>query len=416
MQFLYNFSVRLYGLAIRLAAPFHAKANLWVSGRKNWQTRLQQATLHKKDWIWFHCASLGEFEQGRPLIEKIRQEQPEKPILITFYSPSGYEIRKNYSGADHICYLPLDTQENAEAFLNIVQPSAVFFIKYEIWVNFLVEMKARNIPVFLVSAMVRENSRFFRGLLKNVFRKGFLSFSWIFAQTPEVAKILSSFLGHDRISVSGDTRFDRTVEIKNQFQPIPEMENFLEEDDFCVVCGSTWPKDEEIILKVSEKLKAMPIKWIIAPHEINRIRLISVVAKHPYEMITWSAIEKCDPTFKMLWIDNIGMLSKLYHFGSMAYLGGGFGKGIHNVLEATAYGCPVVFGPKYKKFHEAVSLVEIGGGLPIQSADQLEEIVLRLFANHEALKSLQQKNLAFMQENLGATEVILQKVRELNRL
>lgn len=413
MQFLYNISVRAYGLALRLAAPFHAKARLWVHGRKDWQNKLKQGLGEKRNWVWFHCASLGEFEQGRPLMESIKEKSPETPILLTFFSPSGYEIRKNYSGADHVCYIPLDTPNAANQFLDLVQPKAIFFIKYEIWVHFLQEMARRNIPAFLVSAMVRPNSRFVKGLLSPVFKKGFAAFSWIFTQNQETLNVLQGFLGTDRISISGDTRFDRTIAIRNQFQHIKGMERFLEQEEFCIICGSTWPQDEEILLQVAEELKELPIKWVIAPHEINRIRILSTVSKYPYEMITWSAIEKCDPNFRMLWIDNIGMLSKLYHYGQIALIGGGFGKAVHNTLEATAFGCPVIFGPNFKKFNEIVTLVERGGGFPIHSAQEFKALVLRFYEDRTYLAKVQEENLAFMQDSLGATEAILTKVREL---
>lgn len=415
MRWLYNLSVRAYGLAIRLASPFVPKARLWVQGRKNWPEALKSATKGKSDWIWFHCASLGEFEQGRPLMEAIRKEYPQFPILLTFYSPSGYEIRKNYAGADHICYMPLDTGENAKVFCDIIRPKFAIFVKYEIWANFLAELSSRQIAVYLASCMVRKNSRFFRGMQKEIFRDAFKSFKWIFAQTPEVVDILREFTGKDHISLSGDTRFDRVLEIRDKFSPIREMGNFLS-DEFCVVCGSTWPKDEEIILQVAAELQDLPIKWIVAPHEINQIRILSTVSKHPYEMITWSAIEKCDPEYRVLWIDNIGMLSRLYHYGTIAYIGGGYAHGVHNTLEATAYGCPVAFGPKYQKFNEILALVERGGGAPVTNAKALKAWVLRFYENREELKKVRQENLQFMEENKGATAIILQKIKELEAL
>jgi 3-deoxy-D-manno-octulosonic-acid transferase len=416
MQFLYNLSVGAYGLALKLAAPFHAKARLWTEGRRNWQSALEKGLGGKKNWIWFHCASLGEFEQGRPLMEAIREQNPSAHILLTFFSPSGYEIRKNYSGANHVCYLPLDSPQSARQFLDLVQPKAVFFIKYEIWVHFLTEMGQRKIPLFLVSAMVRPNSRFVNGLLSPVFKRAFASFSWIFTQNEETQAVLSQFLNSSRISISGDTRFDRTVAIRNQFQPIAGMERFLQPEDFCIVCGSTWSKDEDLILKIAEELRDLPIKWVIAPHEINRIRILSTVSKYPYEMITWSAIDKCDPNFRMLWIDNIGMLSKLYHYAQIAYIGGGFGKAVHNTLEATAFGCPVIFGPNYKKFNEIVTLVERQGGFPILNHEDLKNQILRFFNDRALLEKVNQENLAFMQDSLGATEAILSKVREITTL
>lgn len=415
MQILYNLSVKAYGFAILLATPFIPKARLWVSGRRDWQTKLKAKVEEKTgEWVWFHCASLGEFEQGRPLMEAIRIEHPGLRILVTFFSPSGYEIRKNYSGANYVAYLPLDTVANAHQFLKIIQPKAAFFIKYEIWVNFLKEMNRRNVPAFLVSAMVRPNSKFVKGGMKSVFKSAFSTFKWVFTQNKETKEVLEAFLNTDKISISGDTRFDRTVAIRNQFQPIPGMERFLAGDEFCIVCGSTWPKDEEMILQVVEDLKELPIKWIIAPHEINRIRILSIVSKFPYEMITWSAIEKCDPNFRMLWIDNIGMLSKLYHYGQLAVIGGGFGKAVHNTLEATAFGCPVFFGPNFHKFNEIVTLVERQGGFPFNSATELKAHILRFYNDRELLHKTQQENLAFMQESLGATEAVLSKIRELN--
>lgn len=415
MQFLYNLSVRAYGFAIQVASPFLPKAKLWVSGRKDWAKLLKEKIEGLGgDWVWFHCASLGEFEQGRPLMEALKAESPSLRILVTFFSPSGYEIRKNYPGADFISYLPLDTPANARRFFEIIQPKAAFFIKYEIWINFLLEMDYRKIPAFLVSAMVRPNSRFVTGPMRAVFKKAFSTFKWIFTQNKETESVLSAFLNTDKISISGDTRFDRTVAIRNQFKPIPGMERFLQGDEFCIVCGSTWPKDEEMILEVMESLKDLPIKWIIAPHEINRIRILGTVSKFPYEMITWSAIEKCDPNYRVLWIDNIGMLSKLYHYGQLAVIGGGFGKAVHNTLEATAYGCPVFFGPNFHKFNEIVTLVDQQGGFPFHSSDELKSLILRFYQDRALLQKTRQENLEFMQDSLGATEAILTKIRELN--
>lgn len=405
----YNIGIRAYRLAIGLASPFKAKAKLWIQGRKSWRKNLRKAIDSDSNWVWFHCSSLGEFEQGRPLIEAIKAKYPDYKILLTFFSPSGYEIRKNYALADHIAYLPLDTPSNAKAFLEIVNPKLVFFVKYDLWLNFIAETKRQKIPMVLISVLLRADSKFLKSAFKKLYQKAFQAFSWIFTQDEDSLVLLKNFAGCEAISVAGDTRFDRVAELPAKFIPIPEIDQFIA-GRRCIVAGSPWPKDEAILLPTIAKMRQADLCWIIAPHEIHPAHIDQHIATSDGRMVKFSAMAHDDAKVDVLWIDNIGILSRLYHYSTLVYIGGGFGAGIHNTQEAAIYGNPVLFGPRFENFKEAVDMVKAGGAKAVHSADELENALSFWLQDADALAKTRAQNIAYMQACTGATEIILTKM------
>ena len=361
---------------------------------------------------WFHCSSLGEFEQGRPVIEKLRSQYPDSKILLTFFSPSGFEIRKDYKGADWVFYLPLDSNGNAKRFFDIVDPSLVVFVKYDYWYYYLTECRKRNIPLLLVSGIFRQDQPFFKSY-GDLHRKMLNCFTHFFLQDKESLQLLQSINLKNAV-VAGDTRFDRVSEIAENFKPIEEVEKFRGSSQV-LVAGSTWPEDEKLI---KDALTNFPdLKLIIAPHEIhkehiNQLRSIFPDAVLYSQLIAYSSRPI---TSNCLIIDNIGMLSRLYHYATVTYIGGGFNKGIHNTLEAAVYGKPVLFGPNYKKFKEAIGLIETGGGICINSSTELSAILQKLINNKNELELSSKKSFDFVKQNKGATEKILDYI-EANRL
>lgn len=408
MRLLYTISILAYRLAISIAYLFNSKARKWIDGRKGIFENLQKSIHGSSPLAWFHCASLGEFEQGRPVIEAFRKKHPDHKILITFFSPSGYEIRKNYAVADHVYYLPLDTKANAEKFISITQPKIVLFVKYEFWFNYLDVLHKRGIPMYLISAIFRPNQHFFKSY-GGWFRKALHYYTHIFAQN-EASKQLMNSIGIDRVTVSGDTRFDRVAEIAAGTKHFPVAEAFSK-NSFVLVAGSTWEEDEKLLAGLTREHKQL--KMIIAPHEIgdNKISsLVSLLERHASVLRFSLADEEAAQRAQVLVIDNIGMLSSLYRYGKIAYIGGGFGKGIHNTLEAAAYGMPVIFGPNYEKFPEAKALVKLGGAFSISNYNELNNIVPSFMNDQKKLEHTSKVSNDYVQQNKGATEIILRKI------
>jgi 3-deoxy-D-manno-octulosonic-acid transferase len=415
-----------------MIAPWNPKARMWLRGRKDMFSKIAAAFSGKKDKVvWMHCASLGEFEQGRPLLEKIRADYPASTIVLTFFSPSGYEIKKDYPGADHIFYLPADSRRNAKKFIDAVNPSIVLWIKYDYWYYFLAELKKRKIPVLLVSAVFRADQTFFRWYGK-LHRYMLSCFSHIFVQTADSSELLKRIGLSAQVDVSGDTRFDRVIEIAEQFEPIPLVEKFCGTRPV-VVAGSTWEEDEE---ELDHYANSNPDTcFIIAPHEVDEGRLkeieelfhrsirLSELEKQPENPVP--AEKKAghrgrslhgSPGPNVLIIDNIGMLSRLYRYAKIAYIGGGFGDdGVHNVLEAAVYGKPVVMGPVIDKYVEAMELVDCGGGIVIDSALEAEAVFSRLFSNEEEYILSAQASRDYVFSKKGATAMVMGYVQA-NRL
>lgn len=406
MGILYNTGIRAYSLAISLAAPFNEKARLLSSGRKETLKKIRTFKRKPGRLIWFHAASLGEFEQGRPVMEYLRKIEPDTQILLTFFSPSGYEIRKNYTGADYILYLPGDTPGNAAKLINCFQPDAAVFIKYEFWNNYLQQLHKRRIPTYLISAIFRQEQTFFKSWGK-WYRQMLNYFDKLYVQDDQSQELLKS-IGITHVQVTGDTRFDRVKQIATDAKDIEKMELFCNGQQ-AIVCGSTWPPDEDILFEYINRHEGQ-CKWIIAPHEIGEGHIQSILNKCKKKVARYTLVETNLSDYDVLIIDCIGLLSSIYRYGCIAYIGGGFGVGIHNTLEAAVYGIPVIFGPKYKKFNEAVKLIEQGGGFSISNGTELKELLDSLFQAPAIRETAGQKALEYVNSQLGATQIISQEL------
>lgn len=416
---LYSLFLKLYLLGIRIAALANPKAKKWLQGRKEIFEVIRKKMLTvapnlpgRPPVIWMHCASLGEFEQGRPLLEQVRRSHPSAKIVLTFFSPSGYEIRKNYEGADAVFYLPMDSGGNAERFVDLVQPSLVFWVKYEYWFHYLSELKKRSIPVLLVSGIFRESQPFFKWYGR-LWKEMLHCFTHFFVQNEASVQLLAGVGIKENVSLSGDTRFDRVLSIARQATNVPYIDSFCKQDRV-LVAGSTWDEDEVELLHY---IKSHPgIKFIIAPHEVDEPNMQDVKKMFP-DALRYSTLVEWQGTIPegchILLIDNIGMLASLYRYATVAMVGGGFGaSGIHNVLEAAVYGKPVVFGPVYEKYDEAVGLVEAGGAWVATGPITLENVLDELFNDEEKLQQSAAAAKQFVAGRAGASEKILNYIQE----
>ena len=403
----YNFGIYIYSLLIHLLAPFSRKPRKMMKGHWIVYELLRQQKEDGAKYIWFHAASLGEFEQGRPLIEKIRERYPEYKILLTFFSPSGYEVRKNYKGADIVCYLPLDKPRNVNKFLDIIQPCMAFFIKYEFWKNYLDELHKRNIPVYSISSIFRKEQIFFKWY-GGTYRKVLANFDQLFVQN-ETSKRFLSKIGINKVTVVGDTRFDRVLEIRQEAKDLPLVEAF-KGNSMTIVAGSSWQPDEDLFI---EYFNTHPdIKLIIAPHVIDENHLVEIISKLKRPYVRYSkANEQNVKNADCLIIDGFGLLSSIYRYGEIAYVGGGFGVGIHNILEAAVYGIPVIFGPKYHKFMEAKQLLEENGAFSIKNYEELSQLLDKMISDTEYLKEVGANADNYVRKNLGASEKILDQIK-----
>ncbi len=411
---LYNIFLFLFRPATHIVSLFNSKAKKWVRGRKNIFEKLQEAIPAGEKIVWMHCASLGEFEQGRPVLEKIRSLYPATRILLTFFSPSGYEAQKNYKGADWVFYLPMDGARNAKRFLEIVHPSLVIFVKYEFWYYYLKKIKYRNIPVLLISALFRKDMSFFKwyGALQ---RKILSRFDHLFVQN-NLSKQLLDEIGLGTItSVSGDTRFDRVVEIAAQEQSIPFIEQFIERQK-TLIAGSTWKEDELLLQKTFLRFKDTSLKLIIAPHELDDKNLEELEKLFPGS-IRYSQYKLTPRSADCLIIDNVGMLSRLYYYGDITFVGGGMTSyGVHNVLEAAVYSKPVIIGPYYEKYIEAVGLVKNKGALVVKNETELFDTIDNLLKNAHSCYQISSNAAGnFVKGNAGATPKIISFIQQ-NRL
>jgi len=417
---LYNIFLGLFKAGTSVLSLFTEKAKKWVDGRKNIFERLERAIPKNEKIIWMHCASLGEFEQGRPVLEKIKTQNPNFKFLLTFFSPSGYEVQKNYSGADWVFYLPMDGAFNAKRFLDIVRPSLVIFVKYEFWYYYLKKIKYRNIPLLLISAVFRRDMSSFKWLGR--FQLKMLSrFDHIFLQNESSKKLLDEFNVGKNYSVAGDTRFDRVIEIVERFQSITDIEKFIGSNKV-IVAGSTWPEDEEVISKAFDTIQESNMKLIIAPHEITEKHLLELKKQFPnsilYSQLTPDSYrDHHSPLTTCLIIDNYGMLSRLYKYAFISFVGGGFRPmGVHNVTEAAVYGNPVLMGPYISKYREAVELVEKKGGSVINNAEELSLQLNELISNkNNCYIDSSKAAYDYIRENAGAVNKILNYI-QVNRL
>lgn len=376
MLWLYNIAIQLYSLIIRIFSTFNTKASLFINGRRNIFEKIAKKIDPDTKHIWFHFASLGEFEQGRPVLELLKEQYPQKKIVITFFSPSGYEIRKNYTQAEGVFYLPLDTRTNARKLIEALNPEIVIFTKYEYWYHYFRELNQRNIPLLVISSIFRPNQIFFKPY--GGFHRKILSYvSHFFVQNEESIALLKT-INIQNATLSGDTRFDRVAENASVQKELSVIKRFCGNAP-TIVAGSTWPQDEQLITQLCDVHTDW--KFIIAPHEIGigHIQEIEKLFPHGIKYSTF-ATEETTADKQVLIIDNIGMLSSLYAYGKIAYIGGGFGVGIHNTLEAAAFGIPVIFGPKYDKFQEAKDLINSGAAESISNFNQLEMAFQKLSA------------------------------------
>ncbi len=411
LDILYHIALRLYYTMTCIAGLFNKKASLFYNGRKGLLEKIRQQVKSDDPIVWFHCASVGEFEQGRPVIESYRKHNPSHKILLTFFSPSGYELRKNYPLADWVFYLPMDIKRNAVNFIDAVNPSMAIFIKYEYWFNYLFELKRRGIPTYVASAIFLPNQRFFKWY-GGIFRSMLKTFTHIFVQDEASAELLKK-IGINCVTVSGDTRFDRVSQVTQANVQLDRIRIFAEGFP-CWVAGSTWPADEDMISAIFGNLPFN--KLIIAPHEVHKRHIDKICAAFSsYRVIKYSQImdSEIDAALtaklkeaRILIIDTIGILSSTYKYGSFAYIGGGFGTGIHNTLEAATYGIPVMFGPKYKRFREAVDLVRLGGAKSVTKIREMDLQTKQFLLDYVMRNKCGSICKEYIQNNVGATECV----------
>ena len=403
---IYNLAMYILELGVKLAALFSDKPAKMVKGYREVFDLLQRKIDRNAQYIWFHAASLGEFEQGRPLIERIRKEYPQYKILQTFFSPSGYEVRKNYDGADIVCYLPIDTPSNVKKFVDLVNPCMVFFVKYEFWQNYLNTLYKKGIPVYSVSSIFRPNQIFFRWYGKG-YQQVLKTFAHLFVQNEESKQLLAG-IGVNNTTVVGDTRFDRVLDICAAAKQLPLVQIF-KGDALTFVAGSSWGPDEDIFIKYFNAHPEM--KLIIAPHVVNDGHLKEIEAKLQRSSIRYTkATEENVQQADCLIIDCYGLLSSIYRYGEISYIGGGFGVGIHNVLEAAVYGIPVIFGPNNKKFREAQHLLANKGGFEINGYEDFEQLMNKFLRDEVYLKQSGKAAGDYVKGNAGAMEKIMKRV------
>jgi 3-deoxy-D-manno-octulosonic-acid transferase len=411
---LYNISLLAFRAGMRAAALVNPKAKLWLKGRKNIFQTLEKTVSKSEKTIWFHCASLGEFEQGRPVLEKIKTDYPKHKILITFFSPSGYEVRKDYKPADYIFYLPIDSATHAKKFLEITNPSLVIFVKYEFWYYYFKNIREREVPFLLISAVFRNNQVFFKWY-GSWYKKMLDSFTHLFVQDAASKKLLKTLGFEKNVSIAGDTRFDRVAAIARTFEPLPVIESYCNNQKV-IVAGSTWPDDEKVLNEVFSAINDPSLKLIIAPHEAGKDQLDQLKNLFP-SAVFYSQLTTHDSRLIIsgspLIIDSIGLLSRLYHYAHITYVGGGFTRdGVHNILEAAVYGKPVVFGPVYKKYREAIELIEVEGAKSFSTTEELKQVFFTLLNDTEDYNQKCEASKRYVELNEGATEKILTFIQE----
>lgn len=418
MNQLYNTGITLYSLAARAASLRSAKVHKMIRGQRRAIETLRRRLGSRPGCIWFHASSLGEFEQGRPLIERLRREHPEKPILLSFFSPSGFEVRKNYPFVDAVVYLPFDTPKRVRKFLDAARPSMAVFIKYEFWGNYLSNLKSRNIPTYIISSIFRPTQVFFKPW-GGIFRNMLECFNRIYVQDEDSRRLLDS-IGVKHVAVAGDTRFDRVTDIMNSTFDIESVRNFTSRGKFTLIAGSSWEADEDIYIPWLNAHRTST-QAIIAPHEFDAPRLKVLLDKFKGEAMLLSEYEKLSEksteNIRAIIVDSFGKLSSIYRYGDIAYIGGGFGAGIHNINEAAVYGIPVVFGPKHEKFKEARDLVHNQGAFCIRNQEECNKVLNNLLDCTALRTEAGQIAGAYIKQNIGATDRIYNDifVKEKNR-
>ena len=410
MRYIYSFGIKCYAIGVRLASLFNPKARQMLTGWKRTFGRLAVAPVGKGKTAWFHASSLGEFEQARPVLEEFRKRHPEYRICVTFFSPSGFEVRKNYPNADFVCYLPMDTRSNAIRFVNLLRPSVAFFAKYDFWFNYLEQLRSRNVPTYIFSSIFRPNQYFFKWYGKWFLQQLGNCFTHIFVQNEESLELLQSH-GVEQVSIAGDTRFDRVHTIALEAQQNDKVEQFLSwhPDNAVLLAGSSWEPDEDLIIPYFNDLKNW--KLILAPHVVSDSHIKNIISKLNCKVVRYTeATAENVKDAKCLLIDCYGLLSSVYRYGDISYVGGGFGVGIHNLLEAAIYGIPVVFGPNNQRFQEAQDLKACGGGFEISDVDSFTKCMDRLIRNSEELKESGNAAGTYVNSRIGATELIMKAI------
>lgn len=406
---MYNAAISVYSFFVRLVAPFHKKAGLMNKGHKETFEILKKQIDPKSKYVWFHVASLGEYEQAQPMLEIIKKEKPDYKILLSFFSPSGYEVQQNNKIADIVCYLPFDKKKNVIKFLDLANPAIAIFVKYEFWYHYIHQLYLRKTPVYLTSSVFRPNQLFFKPW-GDVYTKILKYYTEIFVQDKESKKLLSTH-GIENVTVMGDTRMDRVLKIREEALSLPLIEKFatIKHNQAVLVAGSTWPEDENILITYFNKHAYL--KLIIAPHLIDEPHLRQIESKLKRSFIRYSQATEVNITdFDCIIIDNFGLLSSVYRYGEVAYIGGGFGAGIHNVLEAAVYGIPVIFGPNYRKFIEAKELINNGGGFTIANETEFNRVLKSFVTHPEDLEFAGERASEYIYTNAGATERIVHKI------
>ncbi len=410
MRVLYEFVLILSEFFIKIVAFFNKKAKLWIDGRKFIFKEIAETLQDDKFRIWIHVASLGEFEQGRPLMELLKKEHQNYKIVLTFFSPSGFEIQKNYEFADYVFYLPLDRRRNAEKFIKLINPNFAIFIKYEFWYNHLRELKNRNIPIYLISGIFVPNHAFFKwygGWYKQIL----YFFTHFFVQNNQSKQLLEN-IGIKNVTIADDTRFDRVFDIASGAKNIPVVKEFCN-DDITMIFGSSWKNDEELFFEFINK-NEYNLKFIIAPHEIHDANIKRILSKITIETVRFSQSANINiKNAQVLIIDNIGMLSSVYQYGNIAYIGGGFGSGIHNILEAATFGLPVIFGPNYHKFQEAIDLIELKGAFVVTNKSEATEILTKLIENKTLCRESSKICSNYIENKRGASKFILNSLEKM---
>lgn len=413
MTFLYNLGILIFSAVARLISPFNTRASLWVKGREKWPEKIAEKIMPDDRVVWIHCASLGEFEQGRPVIEAIKKDFPEFKVLLTFFSPSGYEIRKNYPLADCISYLPSDSKKNAVRFINLIHPEMVMFVKYEFWNNYINVLYEKKIPLYLISGIFRPGQHFFKwygSFFRNILKK----FDKFFLQDQQSCDLLSG-IGINNVILTGDTRFDRVLEIAGTAKNIKQIESFRGTEKL-FLAGSSWKPDEEIIVEYVNR-SPLAMKWVFAPHEIDKTNISRLEKLFKVKCVRFSEYSDDSADSRVLIIDNMGMLSSAYRYAYIAAIGGGFGKGIHNILEPACWGIPIIFGPNHEKFKEAVDLKKLGAARSFTGFDEFQKN-LELWLNDEKIYSTSAEiALNYVKENAGATNIIIKTIlpKDINR-
>lgn len=400
---MYSLAIYLYMFMVRLASIFNRKARLMMRGHRNTWKILRREIRPEARYVWFHAASLGEFEQGRPLMERMRREHPEKKILLTFFSPSGYEVRKNYDGADVVCYLPFDTPLNARKFVRLAHIETAFFIKYEFWRNYIDVLYHKGIPCYSVSSIFRPEQIFFRSYGRR-YARVLKRMTHLFVQNEYSRQLLANRLGITHTTVVGDTRMDRVVSIMQQAKHLPEVEKMVKDAPYVMVAGSTWPPDEDLIINYFNQHPEL--KLIMAPHVVSPEHLQQIESKLQRPTVRYSQLKEQSREADCLLIDCYGLLSAIYRYAQIAYVGGGFGVGIHNVPEAAVYGIPVIIGPNHHKFMEANDLLANGGCFEVKNAADFNTTVDHLLSHPDALQRASKASAEYIHNSAGATRKI----------